>query len=321
MNNPKISVIMSVFNNEDCVGKTIDSILSQTFNRFEFIIIDDCSTDKSLQILKAYAKKDKRIRIAINKKNLGLTKSLNKGLRLARGEYIARQDADDLSLPKRFELQIAFLDNNPDVFLLGTNAFFSYNDKKFIKGTICGVENNKKMLLKNNHMIHSSIMFRNNRKIRYREKFYCAQDYDLYLNLLSEGLNIDNLNTPLVCYGLNFEGISSKKRTIQLFFGTKAEEFYIQRLESGKDQYYEFDPQKEIEIIKKNTNSKKEEFYKVKFAIDLMVYLDKKKAIKLMYNNLKSLPPAYIIQKIMIICLPKKLMKLQKQVRMKYDLF
>src|SRR4030043_631295 len=236
MNNPKISVIMSVYNNDSCIRKSVESILKQTFENFEFIIVNDCSTDKSSEILKEYAKKDKRVRIMPNKKNIGLTKSLNKALDLAKGEYIARQDADDISLPERLRLQVSFLDSNPNVFLLGTNAFFFYKDKKFIKGTVCGIKNSRDRLLKRNYIIHSSIMFRRNPKMRYREKFYYSQDYDLYLNILSNGLNIDNIDVPLVGYGLNFEGISSKKRAAQKFFGDKATEFYHQRLKSGRDQ-------------------------------------------------------------------------------------
>ena len=108
--NPKISVIMPVYNMEKFLAKAIDSILNQTINNFEFIIINDGSTDNSLNILKSY--NDKRIKIINNSKNLGIAKSLNKGKEVAVGEYIARQDADDISEPDRFFHQLDYLNKN-----------------------------------------------------------------------------------------------------------------------------------------------------------------------------------------------------------------
>ena len=104
---------MSVFNNEQYIRQAVDSIINQTFTNFEFLIIDDASSDNMPKILRDY--NDPRIRIITNEENLGLTKSLNKGIAASLGEYIARQDADDVSLPKRLESQIAFLENNPNV--------------------------------------------------------------------------------------------------------------------------------------------------------------------------------------------------------------
>lgn len=104
---PKVSVVMSVCNSEPFIRDAIKSILGQTFQDFEFIIINDGSTDGSLQIIQSYG--DSRIRIT-SQENLGLTKSLNKGIGIARGEYIARQDADDISEPSRLEKQVAVLE-------------------------------------------------------------------------------------------------------------------------------------------------------------------------------------------------------------------
>ncbi|MDD4353774.1 MAG: glycosyltransferase family A protein, partial [Candidatus Nanoarchaeia archaeon] len=123
MKNHRISVIMSAYNTERYIAEAIESILNQTFKDFEFIIIDDGSTDDSLKIIKRYVKKDRRIKLIHNKKNIGLTKSLNKGLKIAKGQYIARMDADDISLPQRFQIQYDFLEKNKDIFLIGTTAF------------------------------------------------------------------------------------------------------------------------------------------------------------------------------------------------------
>lgn len=114
----KVSVLMPVYNGSRYLRESVDSILNQTFTDFEFIIIDDGSTDDTWEILTTYADKDQRIRLLRNEENLGLIKSLNKGLNLAKGDYIARQDADDISLPKRFDKQTAVLDHQQEVILV-----------------------------------------------------------------------------------------------------------------------------------------------------------------------------------------------------------
>ena len=109
-----VSVIMSNYNTpEEYLRESIESILNQTYSHIEFIIVDDCSTDNSLNVIKSY--KDDRIVLIENTENLGLTKSLNKALKQAKGEFVARMDADDISLPTRFEKQVAFLKQNSDV--------------------------------------------------------------------------------------------------------------------------------------------------------------------------------------------------------------
>ncbi len=117
---PKISVIMSVFNGEPYVGEAIESVRSQTFTDFEFIIVDDGSTDSSLDRIRRSSLEDDRIRVVRNHSNRGLIYSLNKGFDLAVGEYIARHDADDVSHRERFEAQVRFLDLHPDVGVVGT---------------------------------------------------------------------------------------------------------------------------------------------------------------------------------------------------------
>jgi glycosyltransferase involved in cell wall biosynthesis len=116
--NPKISVITAVYNGERFLVKTIESILNQTFKNFEYILINDCSKDKSLKIMKEYKKKDKRIVLINNKKNIGSASSRNLGLKMARGGYIAILDHDDLALPERLEKEQNYLEKNPDIFLV-----------------------------------------------------------------------------------------------------------------------------------------------------------------------------------------------------------
>ncbi len=120
LKDPKITVLLSVYNDEKYIGKAIDSILSQTFKDFELLIIDDSSTDKTRDIIQSY--KDPRIRLVKNNKNIGITKSLNKGLKTARGIYIARLDSDDISCPERLEKQFSFLENNKDHVMAGSRT-------------------------------------------------------------------------------------------------------------------------------------------------------------------------------------------------------
>ena len=117
--NPLVSVLMSVYNGDRYLDEAIDSILSQTYENFEFIIINDGSTDHTKDILSSYSNQDNRIRV-FHQKNHGLTFSLNRGLELSRGKYVARMDADDISSPRRLEEQINYLRANPEVGVLGT---------------------------------------------------------------------------------------------------------------------------------------------------------------------------------------------------------
>ncbi len=132
--NPKISVLMPAYNAEKYISEAIKSILNQTFKNFEFIIIDDCSTDKTWEIIQAYAKKDDRIIVFQNKKNLGIAGNRNKLIVLAKGKYIVWQDADDISLLHRLEHQYKFMEENKDVGICGGwLEFFNSKGQKSLR--------------------------------------------------------------------------------------------------------------------------------------------------------------------------------------------
>jgi len=264
----KISVIMSVYNNEKYLDQSILSILNQTFEDFEFIIINDASKDCSLAIMKKYQERDKRIKLVHNEKNLGLTKSLNRALKKAESNYIARQDADDISLPERLEKQYIFLEKNDDIFLCGTDRV-NIDEKEVAlkkKSTIItGCEKIEDILQKRNCITHSSIMFRNHGYL-YREKFLYAQDYDFFLNLLSNRLKLDNLEDKLIKYRNVSTNISVSKKNKQEVFAETAKEFYEQRLKTENDQYDEFDPSK---IIRMEDNDPKRNFLILRMKLHL----------------------------------------------------
>lgn len=131
MERPLITVLMPVYNSAAFLSEAIESILNQTFKSFEFLIIDDCSTDTSLSIIKSFS--DKRIRVIQNNRNLGISTSLNLGIAMARGEVIARMDADDISSPDRLSVQYDFIMNHPDVGMVACWARVINEAKELIR--------------------------------------------------------------------------------------------------------------------------------------------------------------------------------------------
>jgi len=259
MGYPKISVVMSTYNEPlKWIAESIESILNQTFKDFEFIIINDNPKREELgKFLENYQKKDKRIILIKNTKNIGLTKSLNKGLKKAKGKYIARMDADDISLPKRFEKQFEFLENNKNIFLIGTGAInIDENGNESTKfNPLCSSEKIKQKLLKKNCLYHPTIMFRNEPGVDYREKMYYIEDYDLYLRLITKGKSVSNIFYKLLYYRLRENSICKGNAGKQKLMQEKAKEFYHQRIKYGKDEYESFDPNEILNIdIEKTTN-------------------------------------------------------------------
>ena len=217
---PIITVLISVYNGEKYLKEAIDSILNQTFKDFEFLIINDASTDNSEEILKNY--KDSRIKIIFNKKNLGLTKSINKGLKIAKGEYIARQDADDVSSSERLEKQVRFLDTYPDYAAVG--SFTKIIDEK--SKVICQLERPvyfqeiKRALMLDNCITHGSVMIRKKCLLEvgfYDEAMKRSQDYELWLRL-SEKYKLANLPEYLYSWREHKENIEAKFLSEQKMF-------------------------------------------------------------------------------------------------------
>ncbi|MFA5856885.1 MAG: glycosyltransferase family 2 protein [Candidatus Pacearchaeota archaeon] len=228
MDNPIISVIMPAFNAEKYLVEAIDSILNQTFKDFEFIIINDGSTDKTLDIINKYISKDKRIILINNLSNQGIIKSLNLGLKISKGKYIARMDADDISIKDRLEIQYKYLEKNPNIFLLGSGAIDideSGNKLRFFH-PLTSFDLIKSNLPIENCFYHPTIMFRNNKEIFYKEKMLHCEDYDLYLRLLSQNYILMNIPNILLKHRLYSSSISSLNKDKQDFYVKKAKEEY-----------------------------------------------------------------------------------------------
>lgn len=199
---PKISVVMPAYNADKYIAEAIDSILCQTYTDFEFIIINDGSTDNTEDIILSY--KDERIVYLKNEKNMGIVYTLNRGLDIAKGEYIARMDSDDISLPTRFKEQIKYLEKHKNIAVLGTaiNIFgeeidrytfiFSHNPK------IAKAE-----LFFNPSLAHPTVMIRktilDSFNLRYEEDYKDMEDFRLWWRISQYG-NIVSLKTPLLNY-------------------------------------------------------------------------------------------------------------------------
>lgn len=184
---PLVSVILATYNRSEYLGRAIESVLDQSYNNFELIIIDDGSTDRTSEVIYEY--QDSRIKIIKNKENLGFVKSLNKAINYAQGEYIARIDDDDYWCDSRkLEKQTEFLENNPEYVLVGSGMIKIDKEGKEIKRYLFpekDQELRKKMLL-TDYFVHPGVVFRKKGWQAvggYNEQFYFSQDWDLWARL------------------------------------------------------------------------------------------------------------------------------------------
>ncbi|GAB4339685.1 MAG: hypothetical protein Kow0099_14980 [Candidatus Abyssubacteria bacterium] len=235
--NPEVSVVMGVYNGERYVRQAVESVLRQTFRDFEFIIIDDGSTDGTAEIIRGFD--DPRIRIITNVRNEGLTRCLIKGCEEARGRYIARMDADDVSYPHRFQRQVEFLEANPDCAVVGTQCFFidDKGNERARSSYACSHEEIKEDVWKRSPFAHGSVMMVKSRYEEcggYREPFRFAQDYDLWLRLLEKH---NGANVPEVLYRLRYhrDSVTLKRICLQSRYAELARQFARMRAETGSD--------------------------------------------------------------------------------------
>jgi glycosyltransferase involved in cell wall biosynthesis len=199
----KISVIMSVYNGRAFLAEAVESILAQSYQNFEFIIVDDGSTDSSRRIIDDYSRTDPRI-VALDGEHEGLAAALNRGLAIANGDLVARMDADDISAPRRLEMQIRAFASRPALAGLGSAVTtIDDNGSRIRRRTaLTGPDRVARELLTSNVLNHPSAMIRKSALDRvgnYRVKFATSQDYDLWLRLLSVG-QLDNLPEVLLYY-------------------------------------------------------------------------------------------------------------------------
>lgn len=215
--NPKITVFMPVYNTEKYLNEAIESILNQTYKNFEFLIIDDGSTDESLNIIKSF--KDDRIRVYANKVNKGLPYTRNLGLTLANGKYIAFMDSDDISELNRLEIEVRFLEKNKEYDIVSSKAYIGKKNINKIRNKNLDILNLKFMV--KNVIINSTAMLRmdfiKKYNIRYRKECFVAQDYSFWVDC-AKYTNIVVLSDYLLTYRIredNITNISLNKKSAQ----------------------------------------------------------------------------------------------------------
>jgi glycosyltransferase involved in cell wall biosynthesis len=263
---PKISLIMSVYNGEDYLAETIESVLRQTFTEWEFIIINDCSTDKTSQMLAEYAAKDNRIKVHTNETNLRLPSSLNKALSLAKGKYIARMDADDICMPDRLQKQYDFMEANPHIDL-SSCRFMTLKNGVYSSGGCGGRDDDnsiKALLLVTNPILHPGIIAKADviKELSYDKNFTCTEDMELWTRFVLNNKKIEILSEYLMIYRLHDKQITETTLDKQRNEVIKIQKTYLSKLLKPMN-----DAQEEFYIngiyFRNNANiSKFIEFYK-----------------------------------------------------------
>lgn len=220
-NMPVISVLMAAHNAQRWLRLSIDSILNQTLPEFEVVVVDDGSTDGTLEILRDYSLRDSRVKILDLPKKVGLARALNLGLSQCRGAFVARMDADDIAHPRRLEIQLEYLRSHPDIGIVGSQAITidATGKKQGLVLMPCEPAAVKWHSIISNPFIHPSVMFLRSlleeNECTYDPELNSAQDYDLWSRLLAAASGA-NLSRPLLLYRVSDASITSQRRTEQL---------------------------------------------------------------------------------------------------------
>ncbi len=217
LKNPKVTVLMPVYNGGKHLNEAIESILAQTFADFEFLIINDGSTDNSAKIIESF--NDKRIRLIKNNKNLKLVKTLNKGIDFARGKYIVRMDQDDISFPERLSKQVGFMEKHPDIGVCGSRVeLIGKNSGQVWDFVPENPDILKCLLLFSNYIVHPTVIIRKKLLEKYHlhyNEIFAAEDYDLWCRI-SEYSRMSNLQEVLLYYREHSSKMSQINRKDQI---------------------------------------------------------------------------------------------------------
>jgi len=222
----KCSVLLPVYNAGEPLREAIESILSQDDPDFEFLIIEDCSTDASAAMIRSFAQTDTRIRAIFHERNAGLAATLNEGLREARCDLVARMDQDDMALPNRLSTQVLFLRTRPRVAVAGSFVYHMGRTPQLDRLVRLPIEHKDiaDILPRNNCLYHPSTMLRRNLILSlggYRADFHNAEDYDLWLRI-SRAHELANIPVPLLRYRLSATGMTLGKKWQQAFYAQMA---------------------------------------------------------------------------------------------------
>jgi len=281
LKNQQISVIMTCYNRPNFVKISIESILKQNYSNFELIIVDDYSDKKTIELLQNYKKKDSRIRLYLNKKNLGPTYTFNRGLNLAKNNIIARMDSDDISHYERLEMQIEYLKRNPEVFVVGTGVNFINKEGDIIRKLYFKKKQKEiwKVLDFTSPLVNTSYMAntdKKSKKLLYLNKlFYPADDYYSWYKILSKKYQITNIDNILIDYRVHH-----------------SESYFKSRLQGLKtllvQKNFKLEREKQIDLKLNLLNS----INQVKSLLNMLPDNNKPSSLELFYfeyNNLEEL--------------------------------
>lgn len=246
-NCPMVSVIMGVYNETPYMLRTsIESIIKQTYTNLEIIIVIDNPKIQSLySIIEEYAEKDSRIIVLQNDINIGLAKSLNRGIEIAKGKYIARMDADDISLNNRIEIEVACLEKNPNITLVYSGVIKIDTVGNKISRTIT-VPRNENFLMQaleyNNIVVHPSVLVKTSviKKVGGYNEFLVSQDYDLWLRLKKSGYKFYCVEQPLLLYRVRKSSTTNTKIVDQYLSFGYARYTYNNDKKFNKEQYLKY---------------------------------------------------------------------------------
>jgi glycosyltransferase involved in cell wall biosynthesis len=268
---------MPVYNGSAFLKQAIESILNQTYKLFEFIIINDGSVDNSKEIIKSY--NDSRIVYIENIENFGLIKSLNIGVNIAKGEYIARMDADDIALSDRIEKQIKYMDVHKDIGVLGTRSYSidSKGDILYFNEYPLTDTEIKMTMVSRCPIGHYSVMIRKSiltdHGIYYEEKYKHAEDYALWTKL-AHVTNFHCLADGLMLYRSHNSSVSAKFKQIQRESSRIIKEEYLNSIFGSINEFYNQNYSKRILMLKKIRNDQTELYILYKKQIEQSMYLD-----------------------------------------------
>ncbi len=250
-----ISVVMSVYNGSKYLNYSIESILGQSYSNFEFIIVNDGSSDNTGKILNYYANTDNRVILLNNKINIGLTKSLNNAIKLSKGEYIARMDADDICYKNRFEEQVNILNKNNKIGIT-TNwiEIINENNQVMLTRKLPPSISLKKYFKKENLICHGSVMFRRhifNELNGYNNNLKYAQDYDMWKRIFDKGYALYVIPKPLYKFRISNSNISIIEKSCNNFKVEKIDNINSKKLTWLSSLYLQQSKPKEANIILK----------------------------------------------------------------------
>ncbi len=254
-----ISLLMNVYNEEtEWLIQAVESILNQTYQNFEIIIVIDnpeLSIENKNYLLKV-SKNDERVKFLFNSENQGTARCANLGLEMAKGDYIARLDADDIAMPERFEVELDYFDHN-NIDMVASNVIIIDRDGREIYRRPKNTEDPMKYLPYTNMILHSSVMIKTSvlRELGGYRNFRSGEDYDLWLRMITKDKKIAIIDQYLVKYRIRDNGISIQNRLKQYYSNKYIAKLYNERLKVGKDSFSEENLQKYLSL-KKITDKK-----------------------------------------------------------------